>query len=84
LYNRVKGFSDKNLDQMIDSYWDFITHHKLDYVNLEDSFIKYENGKLIVDLDDLNSRNVFDLKYKFLQVLNNLKNQDNRIYSDND
>ena len=36
---------------MIDSYWDFITHHKLDYVNLEDSFIKYENGKLIVDLD---------------------------------
>lgn len=69
---------------MIDSYWDFITHHKLDYVNLEDSFIKYENGKLIVDLDDLNSRNVFDLKYKFLQVLNNLKNQDNRIYSDND
>lgn len=84
MYNRVKGFSDKNLDQMIDSYWDFITHHKLDYVNLEDSFIKYENGKLIVDLDDLNSRNVFDLKYKFLQVLNNLKNQDNRIYSDND
>ena len=25
-----------------------------------------------------------DLKYKFLQVLNNLKNQENRIYSDND
>jgi hypothetical protein len=84
MYKKVKGFSNKNLDQMIDSYWDFINHHKLDYVNMEDSFIKYEEGKLIIDLDFLNTCNIFDLKYEFLQVLNNLKNQDNRLNSYND
>lgn len=70
-----KVITHKHIDSIIDSYWNFIDKHKLDYVNVEDSFIKYNDGKLIIDLDDLNACNVENEKHDFLLVLNNLKNQ---------
>ena len=64
------------LDKITDSYWNFINDHKLDYVSLEQPFVKYsKKGKLIIDLEDLNACNVKNKNYEFLQILNNLKNQ---------
>lgn len=63
-------------NKIIDSYWNFITDHKLDEVNLQQPFIKYsKKGKLIIDLKDLNACNIFDKNYTFLKVLNNFKSQ---------
>lgn len=62
-------------DLIIDSFWEFINNHKLDYVNLEHPFIKYKNGKLIFDIDDLNACNINNESYPFLEILNHLKNQ---------
>jgi hypothetical protein len=71
-----KQLSNKTFDKIIDSYWNFINDQKLDYVNLEQPFLRYtKKGKLIIDLNDLNSCNVHNRKYEFLQVLNHLKNQ---------
>ena len=71
-----KQLSKKTIDKIINSYWIFINDQKLDYVNLEQPFIRYtKKGKLIIDINDLNSCNVLNRKYEFLQVLNHLKNQ---------
>ena len=71
-----KQLSNKTFDKIIDSFWNFINDQKLDYVNLEQPFIRYtKKGKLIIDLNDLNRCNVENINYEFLQVLNHLKNQ---------
>jgi hypothetical protein len=71
-----QGLNSKTLDKVIDSYWNFITDHKLDALTLEQPFVRYtKKGKLIIDLNDFNSCNVNNKNYEFLQILNNLKNQ---------
>ena len=80
MVEKKMGLSNEILDIIINSYWDFITDHKLDYVNMDRSFIRYsKKGKLIIDLNDLNACNTFEKNYEFIQVLNNLKNQDNKL-----
>lgn len=64
------------LNKVSDSYWKFITDHKLDCIMLEQPFIRLtKKGKLIIDINDFNSCNVDNKKYDFLQVINHLKKQ---------
>ena len=71
----VQVLGNKEFDIIIDSFWNFITDHKLDYVNTDQPIIQYKNGVLSIDLNDLNSCNVLNKKYGFLDCLNHLKNQ---------
>lgn len=62
-------------DDLIDSYWNFIDEHKLDDVNLKQPFINYVEGKLIIDLKDLNACNVHNQKNNFIDLMNLISKQ---------